>query len=125
MVPFRDVNNTPREFSRGDGHLREYALHMSTGSACAVAGIATGIAAIFAFLPGLRPFIWPGIVWAIFTIAVIVALTVLSDILTALYAMYTGYGPEARELEEKAVDLRNKMLPLESQPHPSNSGKLA
>ena len=97
---------------------------MSRGSAYAVAGIVTGVAAILVFLPTLRPFLWPGIAWAIFIMAAIVALAVLGNILSVLYHTYTGYGPEGGEQAEETAAIQQQLLRFEQQTNPSGPKKV-
>src|ERR1700757_5030439 len=52
------------------------------------------------FSPGLRNFLSPAFGCTIVILAAIVALVYFGNIFMVLYYMYTGYGPEAKELDE-------------------------
>jgi hypothetical protein len=82
----------------------------SYGIALLVAGIVTAIV----FVPSIRQFVWPGVAWSIFIMSAIVAIVVFGNILAVLYYMYTGYGPEGRDLERKSANMQKEMLRLGS-----------
>jgi hypothetical protein len=57
-----------------------------------VAGAAV-VAALFAFLPPARHFIWLFIFWGIVTVSVIAVVGVIVNIVSAMFSMYNGYSP--------------------------------
>ena len=57
-----------------------------------VAGAAV-VAALFAFLPPARHFIWLFIFWGIVTVSVIAVVGVIVNIASVMVSMYNGYSP--------------------------------
>lgn len=92
----------------------EYALPMSRRNIYGVAFAAAGFAALFAFLPRLRPFLWPGIAWSILLVSAIAVFAVLINLGMVIFYMYTGYRSEtgdvgaAKSLNKEAEPLRFK-----------------
>lgn len=62
----------------------------------AIALGAAVIAALFAFVPELRQFIWLGIFWGIVAVSVVTVVGVIVNILSVMVSMYTGY-PSTKE----------------------------
>jgi hypothetical protein len=58
----------------------------------AVALGAAVVAALFAFLPGLRHVLWLGIFWGIVAVSVIAVVGVVGNIVSVMFSMYTGYS---------------------------------
>jgi hypothetical protein len=65
----------------------------------AVVSCAVVAAALFAFLPTLRHFIWLGIFWGVIAVSVIAVAGVLVNIGSVMVSMYTGYSNESEKSE--------------------------
>ena len=98
---------------------------MSKRASCGIALLVAGIVTAIVFVPSIRQFVWPGVAWTIFIMSAIVAIVVFGNILTVLYYMYTGYGPEGRDLERKSVKIQKEMLRLETNAPSDESRRVA
>lgn len=71
----------------------------------AVVSCAVVAAALFAFLPTLRHFIWLGIFWGVIAVSVIAVVGVLVNIGSVMVSMYTGYSNEPEKSKEMPGEL--------------------
>src|ERR1700741_5380053 len=74
-------------------HWREYAPYMKRHIPYTLVAAAVVVAALFAFLPPARHFIWLGIFWGIVTVSVIAVVSVIVNIVSVMFSMYNGYSP--------------------------------
>lgn len=68
------------------------------------------VAALFAFLPPARHFIWLFIFWAIVAVAVIAIVGVVINITSVMVSMYNGYSPTHEA--EKPAEAPREALPF-------------
>ena len=71
----------------------------------AVVSCAVVAAALFAFLPTLRHFIWLGIFWGVIAVSVVAVAGVLVNIGSVMVSMYTGYSNEPEKSKEMPGEL--------------------
>jgi len=71
----------------------------------AVVSCAVVAAALLAFLPTLRHFIWLGIFWGVIAVSVIAVVGVVVNIGSVMVSMYTGYSNEPEKSKEMPGEL--------------------
>jgi len=99
---------------------------MSRQSIYGVAMAVFGLAATYAFQPGLRRYVWPAIAWSIFIMSAMVALAVVGNILVVIYHMFTGCPPDEEwRYRESSDDMRKRMPSLEPRSRPNKQGRVA
>ena len=68
------------------------------------------IAALFAFLPPARHFIWLAAFWGIVTVSVIAIVGAIVNILSVMFSMYNGYSPTKEA--DKPAEAPRETLPF-------------